>query len=162
MSQVIASHCYYCGTPIDPQREDFCPHCHYPASPAQEEAYLTAALASLQQAMSFGGAQLKVVEVYQRYQKRLRTVRERSYAPISSSSTLEVAKPASGRVASVIYQMPTSGREEVAAPPVPARPAEPHRIFSWRSFFADQAINIVASLGAFLILVGALSFVATT
>jgi hypothetical protein len=38
----------------------------------------------------------------------------------------------------------------------------PRSVFSWRSFFADQAINIVASLGAFLILVGSLSFVVTT
>lgn len=45
---------------------------------------------------------------------------------------------------------------------IPNGPQQPARVFSFRSFFADQTINIVASLGAFLILVGSLSFVATT
>lgn len=40
--------------------------------------------------------------------------------------------------------------------------ATPRLVFSFRSFFADQAINIIASLGAFLILAGALSFIYTT
>jgi hypothetical protein len=47
-------------------------------------------------------------------------------------------------------------------PAVPQEPTVPRRVFSFRSFFADQAINIIASLGAFLILAGALSFIATT
>jgi hypothetical protein len=164
MSQITASHCYYCGTPVDPQRDEFCPNCHYPASPANEEAYLTSALASLQQAMSYGGAQLKVVELFQRYQNRLRMLQKPSAVSSSSApaNAPEVAAPASVRVASVVYQMNTPRKAEVAAPPVPTSRSEPRRIFSWRAFFADQAINIVASLGAFLILVGALSFVATT
>src|SRR5258708_34828656 len=45
---------------------------------------------------------------------------------------------------------------------MPESQRPPRRVFSWRSFFADQAINIVASLGAFLILAGALGFTATT
>ena len=40
--------------------------------------------------------------------------------------------------------------------------AAPKHTFSWKAFFEDQTINIIASLGAFLILVGSLSFVATT
>ncbi len=42
------------------------------------------------------------------------------------------------------------------------RPEPPRRVFSWREFFADQAINIVASVGAFLLLIGSLSFTITT
>ncbi len=164
MSQSIASRCYYCGLPVNPQEDDFCPHCHYPASPVKEEAYLTSALASLQQAMSYGGAQLKVVELFQRYQNRLRILQKLSASPVSPygapANAPEVAPPARVKVASVVYQINTPGKAEVAPPPVPA--PEPRQVFSWRSFFADQAINIVASLGAFLILVGALSFVATT
>ena len=36
------------------------------------------------------------------------------------------------------------------------------RVFSLKSFLTDQTINIIASLGAFLILVGSLSFIITT
>src|SRR5579859_4930675 len=50
----------------------------------------------------------------------------------------------------------------VAAISVPQKEQPPAQIFSIRSFFADQTINIVASLGAFLILVGSLGFIATT
>lgn len=46
--------------------------------------------------------------------------------------------------------------------PVALVPVESGQAFSLKSFFADQTINIVASLGAFLILVGSLSFIATT
>ncbi len=45
---------------------------------------------------------------------------------------------------------------------MPTASPVPHRVFSLRSFFADQTINIVSSLGAFLILIGSLSFVVTT
>ena len=166
MSQVIASHCYYCGRPVSPQENDYCSYCHYPVSAAKEEAYLSSALASLQQAMSFGGAQLKVVELYQRYQKRLGILQKLSASPVSPASAAENAPegaaPATARVASVVYQMHTPGQAEAAAPPVPLNPPGPGSLFSWRSFLADNAINIVASLGAFLVLVGALSFVAAT
>lgn len=166
MNRVIASHCYYCAMPVNPQEDDFCPHCNYPVSAAKEEAYLTSMLASLQQAMSYGGAQLKVADLYQRYQNRLRMVQKlatASVSPSSASANAPVgATPASVKVSSVVYQMNATRDAAMSAPPVPPNPPEPRRVFSWRSFFADQAINIVASLGAFLILVGALSFVATT
>ncbi len=42
------------------------------------------------------------------------------------------------------------------------QPQPPRHVFSWREFFADQAINIVASVGAFLLLIGSLSFTITT
>ncbi len=166
MSQANVSRCYYCGLLVDQQRDDFCPNCNYPVSTGKEEAYLTTALASLQQAMSFGGAQLKVAELYARYQNRLWVLHKLAAASVSPAqaptNAPEVAAPASVRVASVVYQINTPRKDDMAAPPVPAPQAEPRHVFSWRSFFADQAINIVASLGAFLILVGALSFVATT
>src|SRR5260221_606633 len=56
-----------------------------------------------------------------------------------------------------------SPRQEPAATTLmPESPQPPRHVFSWKSFFADQAINIVASLGAFLILAGALGFTTTT
>ena len=157
MSQDITPRCFYCMLPVNPQVDDFCPHCHYPASPAKEEEYLKSALASLQQAMSYGGAQLKVVDLFQRYQNRLRMLQrpKASVAPpfIVRANAPEVALPASEMVASVPLRTDAPQMVEVSAQ---------RRLFSWQSFFADQAINIVASLGAFLVLVGALSFVATT
>src|SRR6266487_4707725 len=52
--------------------------------------------------------------------------------------------------------------EEPAVVPPPMKLQPPRRVFSWRDFFADQAINIVASVGAFLLLIGSLSFTITT
>src|ERR1700736_2328263 len=122
MSQANVSRCYYCGLLVDPQRDDFCPNCNYPASPGKEEAYLTSVLASLQQAMSFGGAQLKVAELYQRYQSRLRTLQRLADASGSPAHGLtnapEGAPPASVRVASVVYQINSPRKADVAAPPV--------------------------------------------
>src|SRR5712691_4537898 len=166
MSQVIAPRCFLCGLPVNPLKVDFCPRCHYPASPVKEEEYLASALASLQQAMSYGGAQLRVVDLFQRYQNRLRMLQRQkaSVAPpfMASANAPQVTIAPTEMAASVPFMASAPRKVEAAAPPVAAKPPEPRQVFSWRSFFADQAINIVASLGAFLILVGALSFVATT
>src|SRR5260221_742420 len=55
---------------------------------------------------------------------------------------------------------PSTGRAIV--PPTPENRSTPQRVFSWRSFFEDQGITILASIGAILILVGSLSFIVTT
>src|ERR1700686_876529 len=99
MSQAIVSRCYYCGLLVDPQRDDLCRNCNFPASPGKEKGYLTSVLSSLQQAMSFGGAQLKVAELYLRYQSRLRTLQKLTAASVMPSNAPDVAPPASGRVA---------------------------------------------------------------
>src|SRR5579872_4642853 len=120
MQKVIAFRCYYCGLPVNPQQVDFCPHCHYPVSPAKEEEYLTATLASLQQAMSFGGAQLKVVDLVQRYQKRLSVLRKLSTVPSASTpvNTSEGVAPTSVKIASVVYQIQSPGKADIVPPPV--------------------------------------------
>ncbi|HEY4035774.1 MAG TPA: hypothetical protein VGL94_17595 [Ktedonobacteraceae bacterium] len=51
--------------------------------------------------------------------------------------------------------------DSVSTPIAPSQPTSERR-FSLRSFLADQTINIIASLGAFLILLGSLSFIITT
>lgn len=97
--------------------------------------------------------------------------------PVASGAPAPTVSPALPPVPVPIPASLTAGANPVSAPaawaPVPtsparqpvkalpSRPATPRRVFSFRSFFADQAINIVASLGAFLILTGALSFVTT-
>jgi hypothetical protein len=83
-------------------------------------------------------------------------------APIAAKPSIpEVLEEAKVAPAPVIS--PVLPEEELmVAAPSPARPQPPRRVFSWRSFFADQAINIVASVGAFLLLIGSLSFTITT
>lgn len=166
MSKVIAPHCANCGRPFIPRNDEYCPHCHYPTSIAKEEAYLTTALASLQQAMSYGSAKLKIVDLFELYSSRLRALQNVKAATVLPTNVAErVTDRANSngvKIASVVYQMHSPVQAKALAPPVSAKTLEPRRFFSWRSFFADQAITIVASLGAFLILVGALSFVATT
>jgi len=161
------SRCYYCRFPVNPQNE-FCPGCNYPVSPAKEEAFLKAELDALRQAAAYGGANMKVSDLILRYQSRLQALHMRASKP---APALPVVQPANHREAGVstslkipLAETPTGRAEERKPVAVPAQGATgtPRRVFSWKSFFADQAINIVASLGAFLILVGALGFTATT
>ncbi|HWS83016.1 MAG TPA: hypothetical protein VN207_02020, partial [Ktedonobacteraceae bacterium] len=65
--------------------------------------------------------------------------------PTAPSQLAAASMPSSGVLVPILPLQPTSGR-----------------IFSLRSFLADQTINIIASLGAFLILLGSLSFIITT
>src|SRR6266849_5782166 len=134
MSQVILSHCFYCGLPVNLLEDDFCPHCHYPASAAKEEAYLASALASLQQAMSYGGAQLRVVDLFQRYQNRLRML-QRQKAPVAPpfmapANAPQVAIAPIEMAASVPLMASATRKVGVAAPPVAAKPPQPRRVFS--------------------------------
>src|SRR5229473_7312567 len=129
MSQVIASRCFYCGLPVNPQVDDFCPRCHYPASAAKEEEYLASAMVSLQQAMSYGGAQLRVVDLFQRYQNRLRMLQKQK-APVAPPSIAPVNAPevaiATKEMAAPVPLVASAPRKvEVAAPPVAAKPPEP-------------------------------------
>src|SRR5205807_4965427 len=155
------SRCYYCRFPVNPQNE-FCPGCNYPVSPAKEEAFLKAELDTLRQAAAFGGANMKVSDLILRYQSRLQALHMRASKP---APAFPVVQPANHREEAVstslkipLAETPTGRAEERKPVAVPAQGATgtPRRVFSWKSFFADQAINIVASLGAFLILVGAL------
>ncbi len=89
-------------------------------------------------------------------------------APISSITTpnIPVEKPSipvQEHNVNLAQPMPQAyiaspnATNQSSVPPLPTQ-----TMFSLRSFFADQTINIVASLGAFLILIGSLSFVVTT
>src|SRR5947209_1846067 len=161
------SRCYYCRFQVNPQNE-FCPLCNYPVSPAKEEAFLKVELDALRQAAAYGGAKMKVSDLILRYQSRLQVLQRRAS---KLAPALPVVQPASHREAVVstslkipLAEIPTVRAEErkPVTVPVQSRTGTPRRVFFWKSFFADQAINIVASLGAFLILVGALGFTATT
>src|SRR6266571_7206749 len=168
MTPTFTPRCDCCGLPVDPLTMEDCPRCHYPVSPAKEERFLQSAIVDLQRVAYHGGANLRVVDLIHRYQSRLNSLQQLKVTPTPVVPVLTGQKPAAPPHVPEQVEVPPAPiippMEEVpvGATPVPEREPPPHRVFSWRSFFADQAINIVASLGAFLILVGALSFTATT
>lgn len=183
LSQPSGPRCDCCGTSINPQFGDFCPRCGYPVNMPKEEHFLEESIRNLQRVATYGGAHATVANLLQRYQARLNVVRQQLYSasvgqnasPISRSEVVlsqPVAPDQSNRQTSNSANIPLhrSSTEHVfippqvqpIQPPVASASSAPPRMFSLRSFFADQTINIVSSLGAFLILIGSLSFVVTT
>ncbi|HEV2579349.1 MAG TPA: hypothetical protein VGT44_00740, partial [Ktedonobacteraceae bacterium] len=160
MQQATQIRCYYCGQAVNPWIDEDCPYCHYPASLEKEMSFLETSLQYLRRSAAFGGARLTVGDVIQRYASRLDTLRRYKASPMPAEMIIALPQPAASAV---------EGHAEKITAPVssfmsaqPAAPRQQRPVFSLRSFLADQTINIVASLGAFLILLGALSFIATT
>ncbi|HEV2581869.1 MAG TPA: hypothetical protein VGT44_13530, partial [Ktedonobacteraceae bacterium] len=157
------THCECCGLLLEESTEE-CPLCRYPLDPEKEERFLLAAIEDLQRAVTYGGSNLRVIDLLARYRVRLKTLHEKrslpvpAAPPVAEAPRAEVAPPP---VAAPVPAPAAAPREVEAVVPV-AQPPAPRRVFSWKAFLADQAINIVASLGAFLILIGALGFTATT
>ncbi|HET9921681.1 MAG TPA: hypothetical protein VFQ30_17700 [Ktedonobacteraceae bacterium] len=169
MSQARVPHCDCCGLPIRPDAGEDCPRCHYPIDIQKEQHFLETSLRDLQRVAQYGGAKLTVTDLIRRYQSRLaylNNLQAQSATPTLQAASVEaIAASQMGEQP----EQPTAIPTAIAAPAVglagqqpeaPARGRE--RVFSFRTFFADQTINIIASLGAFIGLVGALSFVATT
>ena len=170
MSQMSMSHCDSCGLLIDLRSGENCPRCGYPVSPPKEEQFLEAAIRDLQRIATYGGANLTVAGLIQRYSSRLNYLQD-----MTAKAAAAIVNPAASPGEQGPVKMPVTNpfaipAQQVAMVPIPTttstipQPGQnaPRAVFSWRSFFADQAINIVASLGAFLILIGSLSFVVTT
>jgi len=162
--------CDCCGVVINLQASDYCPRCGYPVSTPKEEQFLQESIRNLQRVAQYGGAQATVTNLLQRYQARLGILRQQSSVALVKSNVppvtrSEIVIPSVAHPVTPVYpdnQM--SAIQPVQAPvssvaPAPSAPQQP---FSLRSFFAEQTINIVSSLGAFLILIGSLSFVVTT
>lgn len=187
--QTPLSHCDCCGLPISSYSEEDCPRCGYPVNVSKEEQFLTLSIRDLQRVATYGGANLTVTGLIRRYQARLNYLRQQKMTAVPAQevqkspqaaqpgvSDKAAIPPVSEQVipvnlfappvkeqAAIASPFAASAGEQAAALPVqPGQPAAPRQPFSLRSFFADQAITIVASLGAFLILIGALSFVVNT
>src|SRR6266568_1950516 len=178
MNKTFVFHCDCCGLIVDPKVTEDCPRCKYPVKPDKEELFLQSSMHELQRVSTYGGGNLKVDELIRRYQYRLKVVRQ--YKTLMSPDVFPVAMGVQPPVAPMVAtpslpQVPEEVRvapspvssqislsEKPVATPPPMRPEPPRRVFSWREFFADQAINIVASVGAFLLLIGSLSFTITT
>ncbi len=161
MQTILTTTCDCCGLSVQGLVGDDCPRCNYPLSPLKERNFLIAAVSDLERVARYGGAQLTVQTLIQRYQRRLVALRQPVTVGTASTRPLPVVpvqqlqfQPQPGPVPvlqpAAISSVSASARVEAAS------------AFSLSSFFADQTINIVASLGAFLVLVGSLSFVATT
>jgi len=180
MIQTPVQRCDCCGWPVDMQSGDNCPRCNYPISASKEKNFLIATLNHLQRVITYGGANMTVAGLVQRYQARLNYLRQLDAAAgaplaatkrpapaeqfaLSPQEVLEVKLPGTGaeQVApATLHTVPI--REQAIVTPAPEHRITPQRVFSWRSFFEDQGITILASIGAILILVGTLSFIATT
>lgn len=161
MIQERVTHCDFCGLVIEQAEED-CPLCHYPLDPEKEERFLLSAINDLQRVVTYGGSNLRVIDLLRRYQSRLDVVHRQRAIAVPAPATPPVAAAPLPVVTPAPAQGEAPRKVEAAVPVARVSPPTPRRVFSWKLFFADQAINIVASLGAFLILVGALGFTAST
>ena len=178
MNKILEIRCDCCGLIVDPTVIEDCPRCKYPVKPDKEERFLESSIHDLQRVSTYGGGSLKVDDLIRRYRSRFYDLRNYTTfvapavppvtvgakAPVASGvatpSSLKV--PEKVKVATAPVIQPKSLPEEQVVTTPPTKPQPPRHIFSWREFFADQAINIVASIGAFLLLIGSLSFTITT
>ena len=178
MNKTFVFHCDCCGLIVDPDVTEDCPRCKYPVKREKEERYLESSIHELQRVSTYGGGSLKVDELIRRYRSRLYALRHYTtfISPAVPPVTLGAKTPVAPVVATpsvpkvpeevkvspspVIQQKPLP--EETTITPPPIKPQPPRHVFSWKEFFADQAINIVASVGAFLLLIGSLSFTITS
>src|SRR6266704_2866965 len=161
MIQTPIQRCNCCGLPVATQSGDNCPRCNYPINASKEKNFLIATIGNLQRVITYGGANMTVPGLVHRYQARLNYLRQLDAAAATAGTGTEQAAPIHGGA-----RVEESGGEGLyGRPPVlptPEHRSAPQRIFSWRSFFEDQGITILASIGAILILVGSLRFIVTT
>ncbi len=157
----VNMHCDCCGQAIAPEVESDCPNCGYPIAPKKERLFLQSAIRDLQRVATHGGASMTVTDLLHRYQTRLNDLKmleQPQPTPIASVPIALASAPMLMATASSPAPQPTPA-------PIASSPKHDehiHHVFSWKTFFANQTINIVASLGAFFILIGSLSFIATT
>ncbi len=181
----LSSTCDCCGLTIRPESGEDCPRCNYPISYNKEERFLEFSLRDLQRVSDYGGANLTVSGLIGRYSKRLNYLRQLKFGGVSSSfAAIQPAMPLEQRPpvppvrqseiapvpSPILWQMPVgrpstsvSGMNTGVPSAEEAPQQSPRRVFSfsWKSFMVDQAITIIGLLGAFLILMGALSSVVT-
>ncbi len=173
--------CDCCGLVVDRNFGDDCPRCGYPIKIHKEERFLEESIRNLQRVVTYGGAQATVVGLLQRYQARYNVLKQQQYAVPAQQNMPVPAQPApttilptnAPNIPVAEASIPVRNQNENVAqsqaslaftnmPRQSSTPPPSQNMFSFRSFFADQTINIVSSLGAFLILIGSLSFVVTT
>lgn len=170
------THCDCCSLPVGGTR-DFCPRCGYPVNGAKEEQFLQSSLLALKRVAAYGGANMSVAQLIERYRARLHYLAQVKALPAEQKAQEASEAPPTpvfpANFAPVHVPAPQSsstpspsvaGMPQPQIAPAQGAPSQgtPVRSFSLGSFLEEQTITVVAALGAFLILVGALSFVATT
>jgi hypothetical protein len=172
MIQTPIQRCDCCGLPVNTQSGENCPKCNYPIAVSKEINFLIATIGNLQRVITYGGANMTVAGLVHRYQARLNYLRQpnAAIAPVgvrvagSGGEGLHGRPPVppdGGRPGTeqatpvpVGARVAGSGGEGLHGRPlVPPDGSTPQRVFSWRSFFAEQTITILASIGAILLLV---------
>lgn len=153
------NYCWRCRVPLPEPAGPDCPQCGYPLAADKEEQYLRTALYHFQREVFYRGDELKVSKLQRLYAERLGQL-EQLHAANAGQSGLREATPVAvaapqPQVAPQVAPEPQTSWADTAAQEEP-RPTGAARSFSW-----DQAINVVAALGAFLVLIGSLSFIAT-
>ncbi len=161
---MLLSRCDCCGLSVAGGFGEDCPRCGYPLLVAKEQQFLQRSIGDLQRVAQYGGGSMSVLNLLARYSGRLHYLGliglnnsgARTFSSPAPASTSEIVSvPPHSRVT-----QPLPSEEKSAQTFTPG--VQPQAFFFWHSFLSDNAISIVALLGAFLILVGALSFVATT
>ncbi len=161
----VNQRCDCCGQPIASDLESDCSKCGYPIAPEKERIFLESSIRNLRRVAAHGGATMTVTDLVQRYQTRLDVLNYQLQQVSAFTNTTAATRTEAAP------KVPALQISEESMPPTPlpaqdipsvAHDTHAHLVFSWRTFFANQTINIVASLGAFFILIGSLSFIATT
>jgi hypothetical protein len=161
MIQITASICDCCGLAVSSHGMEDCPRCGYPLDSTKEELFLQSAIHDLQRIVYHGGANVSIADLIQRYRARLNVVQQGLVE--GKVATANVVMPDVSTTPTAQIQVQPGNAVTALHVPEPSLQVQAaRRVLSWRSFFADQAINIIASLGAFFVLIGALKFVIST
>ncbi len=169
MAQTVLSYCNCCGQAVVFAGVEICPNCQYPLDPENEQHFLETSIRDLGRVMRYGGASITVAALVRRYEGRLQFL---LHLKAQQADSLSVASPlsanlptqAAGREQELSVVHPARDLAQPAAP-VFAPPNAPARVGGNTrgfSFSSDALINLVATLGGFLVLAGSLSFVLTT
>ncbi|MGH2507829.1 MAG: hypothetical protein ACRDHZ_10580, partial [Ktedonobacteraceae bacterium] len=189
MTPIRGVSCDCCGEAVTEIQNELCSNCQYPVQPERERRFLEAALRDLRRVMRYGGASISVMDLVRRYEGRLQFLHHlRSQESAPYPTALPVQEPvAPSQSPQTVHQpvyveVPTAQKPAVlplplaiirastppplktsvplvAQPEIPLAPAASMRGFS---FSSDAVVNILAALGGFFILAGALGFVYTT
>src|SRR5579885_1039764 len=169
MMSMSGARCDCCGLPLSSQMGEDCPRCGYPIALFKEEQFLISSLHDLRRVADHGGANITVTQLMRHYQSRLNFLRHVQQVPappvasVSQTETVQaLTQPSREMLTSAQPVAPVVQPSVPIAARVSLAHEAPARVFSLKAFFADQTINIVVSLAAFLILIGTLGYVATS
>jgi hypothetical protein len=156
--------CSRCGRPFTLGTQ-YCANCGEPVNPTlvAELRDLYAVLKTLDAQVDAGRGDRSVTALRDEVQARYLTLRTDPLHLSSQAAAPAPASPAAAASTSIASQAGIPPRPSPApaasVPIAPARPPQPPRpAFSWRAFLSEQAIAIMAYLGAFLLLVATLAF----